>query len=102
MVVAGAVEELLEVAVHLDVVLARGHLEVGDPGQLAIDVTLLTSQGGPGGHTGAADGVFFKGIKGLLGSVGYELFLLTTFVKVLLKGLGNVGDLPCRRCGCRC
>ena len=84
MIIFRLVEELLEVSVHLDIVLACSDLEIGDPSELTIDVSLLSSKRGPSRHASASDCIFLKGVKGLLRPVSNDLFLFAALVKVLL------------------
>ena len=103
MVVSRLVKELLEFSMHLDVVFARGDLKVGDPSEFAIDVPLLSTQGGPGWHACASDGVLLKGVKGLLMPVSDDLLLLAALVEILLFNGEEIMDfLLCKRCGFRC
>ena len=74
---------------HLCVVLACGDLEIGYPSELTVDVSLLTTERGPGRHAGPADRVLLVRVQGLLWLVRNELLDFGRLVKVLLKGVGE-------------
>ena len=84
MVIFRLVEELLEVSVHLDIVLACSYLEIGDPSELTVDVPLLSTQRGPSRHTSASDCIFLKRVEGFLRPVSNDLLLFAALVEVLL------------------
>lgn len=85
MIISRLVKELLIRFVHSSIVLARSDLEVRDPGEFSIYVSLLTAEGGPRGHTGSSNSILLVGVQGLLRFVRYQLLLPGRLVKVLLE-----------------
>jgi hypothetical protein len=84
MIIARLVKELFIVFVILVVILRCSDLEVGNPGELSIYVSLLTSQRGPGRHSGASNCVFLVRVQSLLWLVRNDRLLLVWLVEVLL------------------
>ena len=82
-VVLGAIEELSERRVHLVIVLGVLDVEVGDPAELAVNISLL-GQLGVVGHARSLHFVLFVGIQLALRVQQDSLLVLEVFVEVLL------------------
>jgi len=84
MIVLRFVEVLLVVIMNEPVVLRSCYLEVGDPGQLAVDVSLIPAERRPLRHPRAADCVLLIGVESLLGPDGDDRLDLGGLAEQLL------------------